>query len=289
RVSPQGDRLVLLANLAAGHDDLILRMRDGSDPVNLTNDLTGDGWPTWTPNGKRIVFASARDGRFALFSMRSDGTDLRRITRPPSPAVDGRPNVSPDGRRILFNRQVGETIGIFVIDLPGEEALDSERGRSVDTGHALDWTIGVWRGTRSDATDGTSAPMTMRVEPILGGRGQLRRLEIGEGEDVYRGIAVQIPDPDRKRWIRQYTNGLHGSFAALVGKVTGATSVWISADPRRPRQSSVISEHLSGDRWRRTMSISEDGGSTWRILWIDHLEREGDVVHAVPSGAGGGP
>lgn len=288
RVSPAGDRIVLLANLAAGRDDLILRLRDGSNPINLTNDPARDGWPTWTPDGKRLVFASARDGRFALYTMRPNGTDLRRITRPPSPAVDGRPSVSPDGRQILFNRQVGETIGIFVIDLPGEETPTSEGHGSIDIGHALDWTIGVWHGTRSDAADGSSAPMTMTVEPILGGHGQLRRVEIGEGENLYRGIAVQIPDRDRKVWIRQYTNGLHGSFAALVGKVTGATSVWSSAGRKTLRRSSVVSEHLTGDRWRRTMSVSEDGGSTWRVLWIDDLERLAAVPEAVTSAVGNG-
>jgi TolB protein len=118
RVSPQGDRIVLLANLKVRRDDVILRRRDGSDPVNLTHDAPADGWPTWTPDGGRIVFASARGGSFALYSMKPDGSDARALTFPEKPFSDARPSVSPDGRRIVFNRQKGETIGIFVVDLP---------------------------------------------------------------------------------------------------------------------------------------------------------------------------
>lgn len=36
-----------------------------------------DSHPAWFPNGTRIAFASARDGDFAIYPMRSDGTDVR--------------------------------------------------------------------------------------------------------------------------------------------------------------------------------------------------------------------
>jgi TolB protein len=117
RVSPKGDAIVLLANLKEGRDDVLLRRRDGSHPVNLTRDAAADGWPTWTPDGARIVYASRRDGPFALYSMRPDGSDVRRITSPPSGFADGRPSVSPDGRRVVFNRERGGTIGIYAVEL----------------------------------------------------------------------------------------------------------------------------------------------------------------------------
>jgi Tol biopolymer transport system component len=43
-----------------------------------------------------------------------------RLTNPPAPWYDARPNISPDGKMIVFNRQMdGEknTIGIYVLDL----------------------------------------------------------------------------------------------------------------------------------------------------------------------------
>src|SRR5258708_3914474 len=35
---------------------------DGSNQTNLTNSPAIDGWPKWSPDGSRIVFASYRDG-----------------------------------------------------------------------------------------------------------------------------------------------------------------------------------------------------------------------------------
>lgn len=117
RVSPDGERIVYLANLAVGQDDVLMSSRDGSGVVNLTSDEMPDGWPTWMPDGGRIVYASQRPGRFSLFSMRVDGTDRRQITAPDEPFVDARPDISGDGRRIVFNRQDENTIGIFVVEL----------------------------------------------------------------------------------------------------------------------------------------------------------------------------
>ena len=37
---------------------------DGGNPQNLTNDLNDDRHPSWSPDGKRIVFSSERDGHF---------------------------------------------------------------------------------------------------------------------------------------------------------------------------------------------------------------------------------
>lgn len=80
RASPQGDPIVLVANLAAGHDDVILRWRDGSHPVNLTRDLAPGGWPTCTPDARGNVYASGRAGTFALYSMQPGSSGIRQIT-----------------------------------------------------------------------------------------------------------------------------------------------------------------------------------------------------------------
>jgi Tol biopolymer transport system component len=120
RVSPKGDRILYLANLAEGRDDVLVRKRDGSQPVNLTDDQPADGWPTWMPDGARIVFASERSGAFALFTAGADGKGARQITFPPSGSFDARPNVSRDGKKIVFNREHGDTIAILRMDLAAD-------------------------------------------------------------------------------------------------------------------------------------------------------------------------
>jgi Tol biopolymer transport system component len=118
RISPRGDRIVYLANLATGHDDIIVRKRDGSAPVNVTDDAPADGWPVWTPDGDRIVFSSRPAGAFALYVMAANGSQRRQITFPSPGDSDTRANVSRDGRQIVFNRDRGSTIGILSIGFP---------------------------------------------------------------------------------------------------------------------------------------------------------------------------
>jgi TolB protein len=117
RVSPAGDRIVYLSNLAAGRDDVIVARRDGSQPVDVTDDAQPDGWPCWTPDGARIVYAAGAPGAFALRSMKADGTERRQLTTPEAGWTDARPCVSPDGRRVVFNRDNERTIAILVLEL----------------------------------------------------------------------------------------------------------------------------------------------------------------------------
>jgi TolB protein len=117
RVAPGGETFVYLANLASGQDDVMMRKRDGSAPINLTKTRAPDGWPAWTPDGKRIVYSAAPKGHFRLHVMAADGSDPKALTSAEGDYNDARACVSPDGKRVVFNRDVGETIGICVLDL----------------------------------------------------------------------------------------------------------------------------------------------------------------------------
>lgn len=59
--------------------------------------------PAWSPDGRLILFASARDGVSHLFTMTPDGTGTRRLTN--TRQNDGRASWSPDGRQIVFGRE----------------------------------------------------------------------------------------------------------------------------------------------------------------------------------------
>ena len=161
---------------------------------------------------------------------------------------------------------------LFALLLLGASTAAAAGEKNLAT--AFDWTLGTWAGVRIDVASGRRAPMTMRVEPILGGAGQIRHIEVEPGDDAYYGFAVQVLDAERSLWIRQYTNAGRGTFSLLEGEVKDErTSVWRGASPGRSRESRLLSERLGQDGWRRTMSISEDGGETWQDLWIDKLER----------------
>ena len=96
---------------------------DGSDDRQVTSHGVASFAPFFFRGGHdRILFVSnladpgGRD--FDIWAVRSDGTDLERITY--NPTFDGFPMFSPDGRRLAFcsnrhNAKPGET-NVFVAD-----------------------------------------------------------------------------------------------------------------------------------------------------------------------------
>lgn len=70
----------------------------------------------WLPDGETILFMSDRDGGdWELYTMRLDGTELRRLTR--HEGWDGYAAVSPDGRSIVFDRGDDEGGRLVLMDL----------------------------------------------------------------------------------------------------------------------------------------------------------------------------
>ena len=104
---------------------------DGSELTNLIGDPRTGPWdaePEWSPDGSVIAFVSdrANEGRgdHHIWTVRPDGTGLRRVTRDRA----GAPTWSPDGNWILFTRRLpfwGEDTELWLIrpDGTGERQL----------------------------------------------------------------------------------------------------------------------------------------------------------------------
>jgi TolB protein len=84
---------------------------DGGGPRNLTRHPANDLKPSWSPDGRRIAFASDRHdgGPFDVYVMNASGGDQRLVTHGTDPAW------SPDGRRIAF----GTTSGLYLVNADG--------------------------------------------------------------------------------------------------------------------------------------------------------------------------
>jgi TolB protein len=80
---------------------------DGSDLRRLTHNDAYDAEATVSPDGKRIVFTSTRDGDIELYTMNLDGSGVHRVTR--RVGYDGGAFFSPDGRRLVWRAMYAET------------------------------------------------------------------------------------------------------------------------------------------------------------------------------------
>jgi Tol biopolymer transport system component len=102
-----------------------------SKPQRLTNNAEEERAPSWSADGKRIVFCCRRGGAdLEICIMNSDGTGQVQLTD--NTIGDLTPSWSPDGKQIVFHRRVGGpgNFQLFLInaDGTGEKQLTSPPG-----------------------------------------------------------------------------------------------------------------------------------------------------------------
>ncbi|MDA0739314.1 MAG: hypothetical protein O2999_06015 [Nitrospirae bacterium] len=88
------------------HDIYSVRL-DGREMQRMTSTAGYDAEATISPNGRKIVFTSVRDGDLDLYSMNNDGTGVKRLTT--EVGYDGGAFFSPDNKRIVYRAQHPQT------------------------------------------------------------------------------------------------------------------------------------------------------------------------------------
>jgi Tol biopolymer transport system component len=113
------------------------RVRDA--PRRLT-DESGDIEPSYSADGRELVFAGQRDVALPpggpetrqIYRMNAEGRDLRMVTS--GLFYDSNPSFSPDGRQIVFDRMIGtsRTPHIFVVNVDGSGLRQLTSGSKAD-------------------------------------------------------------------------------------------------------------------------------------------------------------
>jgi Tol biopolymer transport system component len=86
-VSPNGQRAAYLIEGAAQIETIDLDDGDRKTVARLDEGFFSG--PAWSPDGKKLAYvASPSEGVFNLYRMDADGTDRRRISKPPAPVGD---------------------------------------------------------------------------------------------------------------------------------------------------------------------------------------------------------
>lgn len=99
-VDPSGKWMAFSSTRNSDHADIYLQRVDGSSVVQLTSDPAEDVQPAFSPDGKRVAFASTRAGNWDIYVMDVDGKNVQQVTS--SPAEEMHPSFSPDGNRLVY-------------------------------------------------------------------------------------------------------------------------------------------------------------------------------------------
>ena len=126
RVSPDGARVAVF--IADQESDIWLW--DGVTLTRLTFDDATDHYPHWTPDGRRVVFSSNRNGPSNVFWKAADGTGTaERLTE--SDDAQSVNAVTPDGSHVVIRARVaGRADDLRTVSLEGDHATVASRAPS---------------------------------------------------------------------------------------------------------------------------------------------------------------
>ena len=129
--SPDGTRLAWSQHNGQRREIVV----SDADVVNQYTELTGvrdpntgnfaDGdniQPEWSPDGKKIAFASDRDGDYDIYTINVTTHVIKQLTNSPGPDTD--PSWAPGGGRIAFARFSNGNTDVWVMRSDGSNPVD---------------------------------------------------------------------------------------------------------------------------------------------------------------------
>jgi Tol biopolymer transport system component len=196
RLSPDGTRVAV--SIGDQDDDLWIWNLARHTLTRLTDAPGRDWYPIWTPDGRRIVFSSARARDGTLFWQAADNTGTaEQLTR--SPFGQGPASISSDGTRLIVMENMPKT----------------------------GWDLRVLR------LDGLSRPSGVTTSPpaAVGSRATERLVQttatesLGDLSPDGRWLAYQSDESGRNQiWVRPFPNVDDGHWQISVNG--GMSPVW---------------------------------------------------------------
>ena len=114
--SPDMKRIAFTAKTDADRFEVRAINRDGSDEQTLVNDGSNNWYPSWSPDGLHLAFASDRSGQIQIYVSDADGQNPRQLT---STGNNWAPAWSPDSSALVFVSDRDNNRELYTIHLDG--------------------------------------------------------------------------------------------------------------------------------------------------------------------------
>lgn len=196
-------------------------------------------------NRDDILFVSERDGNREIYAMRSDGSNIRRLTD--HPAEDVSPSWSPDKTRIAFASRRGGDFDIYIMDNNGKIIRQLTR----DHGTFNDSPTWSPDGTQIAFISNRSGTPEIFVVNVNGGTPrQITRSALGEQSEAL--TPAWSPDGGRIAYISDYKS------SALMLRVVDLNGRELFTYRDMDADAEAVSPSWSGDG-RLAFGVNGDG------------------------------
>lgn len=130
--SPDGRYCVFLKATGTLSVTLVIRDEQEKSEALLPPDRGFCGFrsPSFSPDGKRVIYSFADNGLQDLYSVNLQAKDRRQLTK--NSGMNYWPSYSPDGKRILFGSTRDGNYEIYTMDAKGEDVRRLTRNRFQD-------------------------------------------------------------------------------------------------------------------------------------------------------------
>lgn len=100
-VSPSGQQIAT-GKIQDGNSNILIYDNDANNYLSITSHPNTDYAPSFSPDGKKILFNSTSNGQPEIYVINTDSTALQRLTISASGSSYNSPQWSPIGKKIAF-------------------------------------------------------------------------------------------------------------------------------------------------------------------------------------------
>ncbi|MGH2720983.1 MAG: LpqB family beta-propeller domain-containing protein, partial [Actinomycetota bacterium] len=256
---PETSGLVAFVSDAAANDDVYTLDLASGAVEQLTTNPSQDLSPSWSPDGRRLAYASsALEGHLQIAVMNADGTGSRPVSRCSRGACvsDGSPAWSPDGALIAFGRLHPDNRFSLLVVRPDGTGLRTLAGGPFAGGESsLAVASPAW------SPDGTRLAFEREGKIHVIGADGSGEVEL-DGDAPGRDLAPAW-SPDGRRIA--FVSNRDGPFGIHVMDADGSGAVRLTAPAAAPPGAGDGSPSWS-PKGTRLLFVRDDGSD--RNVWI---------------------